>query len=378
LQVHISRLLLIFTACAISARGIEIQFQTSTNEMRDLAPLLKPHLQRTKFPALTAAIIKGTNITAAGAVGLRKAGENEPVTLPDKFHIGSCTKSMTALLAVFLAHEGKIQLTNRVGDLLHDWKIPENVASITLQQLLQNISGIGNDPDPKALERASMNFSVPPPLQRRRFLEEVLQARLAAKPGRKFIYSNVGYALAGAMLERAVGKSWEDLMRDEILEPIELDSAGFGPPSISGAVDQPWGHEWNDQKPSAVPPSDNPVAIAPGGAVHLAILDCARYAAFHLAVAQGKIDSLKPYRGVLYSPPKDSPYALGWMIEDRLWAGGNALTHAGSNTMFSTVIWIAPEKNFACVISTNVGDREDYVTKQCDAIVADLVEKFVR
>jgi CubicO group peptidase (beta-lactamase class C family) len=370
--------LAILLSAILSLSAAHLDFQVSTNAMVDLSPLLGSHLERTKFPALAAAVVHGTNVLAAAAVGLRKAGEAIPVTLHDRFHIGSCTKSMTALLAVLLEKDGKIQLTNTIGEVLKDWKIPKETAALTLVDLLQNRSGIGNEPDDKLWRRAFFNPSGSPREQRRRFLVEILQAPLSAAPGSKFIYSNLGYAVAGAMLETAVDGTWEELMQKKIFDSLKLLSAGFGPPGLNGGLDQPWGHNWKDGVVEPAIPSDNPAAIAPAGAVHLGILDCARYAAFHLAVAQGKVGSLKAYRHTLYSAPKDSTYAFGWNTVAREWAGGKALTHAGSNTMFYTVIWIAPEKDFACVVATNIGDREDHVAAQCDILVAELIEKFLR
>jgi CubicO group peptidase (beta-lactamase class C family) len=342
----------------------------------DLAPLLRSHLEKTRFPAFAAVVVRGTNIVAAGATGVRKAGSSEKVTIEDKFHIGSCTKSITALLAVFMDREGTIRLTNRVGETLRDWKIPERAAEISLQQLLQNRSGLAGKPDEKLWRRAFLDLGEGP-AQRRRFLEGFLGAPLAAEAGTKYVYSNQGFSLAGAMLETAAKKSWEDLVRERIFKKLSLKSAGFGPPSISDEVDQPWGHVWENGKATAKEPSDNPRAIAPAGAVHMSILDCARYAAFHLAVARGEIAELLDYRDKLYEPPTGGNYALGWTVDKRPWAKGKVITHAGSNTMFYTVIWIAPERNFACVVSTNIADRENEVAKACDEIVGDLIKNYV-
>jgi CubicO group peptidase (beta-lactamase class C family) len=208
-------------------------------------------------------------------------------------------------------------------------------------------------------------------------LIEALQESSAATPGTKFIYSNTGYALAGAMIETSAGETWEELVRKRIFEPLDLRSAGFGPPTRDENIDQPWGHSWIDNRAQAVPPTDNPLAIAPGGGVHMSILDLARYAAFHLAAAQGKVASLRPFQTALYEPPENSAYALGWKVEKHDWAGGNALTHAGSNTYFFAVIWIAPARDFACVVATNIGDHGNIVAMKCDLVVADLIKQFI-
>ena len=72
-------------------------------------PILQSYLQRYDLPALAAAVIKNGEIIASGAVGTRRAGTNSPVTIDDRFHIGSDTKAMTALIAAMLVEGGKIR-----------------------------------------------------------------------------------------------------------------------------------------------------------------------------------------------------------------------------------------------------------------------------
>jgi CubicO group peptidase (beta-lactamase class C family) len=60
-------------------------------------------------------------------------------------------------------------------------------------------------------------------------------------------------------------------------------------------------------------------------------------------------------------------------VTQRLWGGGKVLTHTGSNTMFYTVIWIAPEKDFAVVVSTNIGGSR--AEKGTDAAAWALIQQ---
>jgi CubicO group peptidase (beta-lactamase class C family) len=347
----------------------------STNEVRDISNWLTNFQGRMKLPAVAIAMVKEDRVFAAGAIGVRKWGEIANVTINDKFHIGSCTKSFTALLAVM--KRDRLGLDAAVKEVFPDWDLPMDGETITLRLLLQNRSGIGNSPDPKLWESAFLVVGSPEK-QREKFLREVLKAPLEAEPETKYIYSNLGFALAGAMLEQKIGRPWEQMIREEIFGPMKLDSAGFGPPSPEAALDQPWGHQYDDEgSPSPVPPGDNPIAIAPAGLIHMSIIDLAKYAAFHLAAARGEIPELRNQREVLYSAPEGSDYAFGWLVKKRTWAGGKALTHSGSNTMFFSVIWIAPEKNFAIVVSTNIGERDGSVVfGKCDEIVAALISEF--
>jgi CubicO group peptidase (beta-lactamase class C family) len=346
----------------------------STNGLRDFSPFLSPFQTRLELPALAAAVVRGKNVVAAGAVGERKAGSGIKVGLNDVFHIGSCTKSITALLAVELAANGEIELGIRVGEVFPSWKLDEEKRAITLEELLQNRSGISGTPPPELWARA-FSLQGSPLEQRREFLRGVLAADLAAPPRAKYIYSNQGFALAGAMIEQRVGQPWEDLVRKRIFLPLGLASAGFGPPSTKDKVDNPWGHQRVGGKVTPIAPTDNPVAIAPAGLVHMSVLDIAQYAAFQRDVYNGGVAFLRNYRERMYRPPEGSDYAYGWIVQKRYWAGGTVLTHAGSNTMFYTVIWIAPVKGDVYVVTTNIGDQNGNETgEKCDQVVAALIK----
>ncbi|HTG44131.1 MAG TPA: serine hydrolase domain-containing protein, partial [Verrucomicrobiae bacterium] len=298
--------------------------------------------------------------------------------LDDKFHIGSCTKSMTALLAVLLARDGTLSLETRPAAVFPTWDFTTEQRQITLDLLLQHRSGIGNEPEPGLWRRAFSSLPGSPREQRQEFLRGILAQPLAAKPGTKYIYSNLGYTLAGAVLEQSTGVSWEELIQNRIFEPLGLTTAGFGPPDKSKGANQPSGHQFIGGQLTPLPGLDNPAAIAPAGAVHMSILDLARYAAFHLAVFNEQVPELKSFRSRLYTPPEGSDYAYGWIAQKRSWADGAVLTHAGSNTMFFTVIWIAPAKDYCFIVTTNAGDREGSATaEKCDQVIAALIKEFL-
>lgn len=346
-----------------------------TNQMTDLAPFLKPFLEKTKFPAIAAAVVQSNNIAAAGVVGIRKFGEETPAELTDKFHLGSCTKSMTALLAVMLAEQGKISLDATPRKIL-GWEVPEDKSGITLELLLQNRGGFPTQAPPDLWQKAWSVYKGSPTEIRTQFLRELLKKPLAATPGEKEIYSNQGFALAGAMLEKAAGKPWEELIREYVFKPLGLKSAGFGSPVEEGHIDQPWGHQRRAGEIKVMNAVDNPVAIAPAGAVHCSILDFARYAAFHMALARGEVPQLASWKDELYTPPAWSDYALGWMVVDRSWAQGKAMTHAGSNTAYIALVWIAPARNTAFVVAANAGDSA--APGDADKVIAALIQKFLR
>ena len=95
--------LFLLTAAA-RAEGFTWQ-PPKTNSMEDISGMLDEMRGKLDVPALAAAVVHKEQILGAGAVGVRKFGELQKVTLEDKFHIGSITKSMTALIAVLFEQE---------------------------------------------------------------------------------------------------------------------------------------------------------------------------------------------------------------------------------------------------------------------------------
>jgi CubicO group peptidase (beta-lactamase class C family) len=194
-----------------------------------------------------------------------------------------------------------------------------------------------------------------------------------ATPGSKYIYSNAGYAIAGHMAEKATGKSWEALMREKIFRPLGMTSAGFGAPGARAKNDQPRGHKADGTPVEPGPGADNPVAIGPAGIVHCSIGDWAKFAAANLPSAKTKLvkpETLKK----LHTPAAGQPkYAMGWIIaEGQPWAGGPALAHDGSNTMWYAVAWLAPAKDLAFVVACNQANA-----KACnDAVLALIADQL--
>ncbi|MGE0224042.1 MAG: serine hydrolase domain-containing protein [Acetobacteraceae bacterium] len=346
-----------------------------------LEETLRPYLNRHDLPALAAAIVQGGAIIAAGAVGTRKAGAAIPVTLNDRFHIGSDTKALTALLAASFVEQGALRWDTTVGDVFSDMLegMNEGLRRVTLQQLLSHTSGIPSDNDAfgdlltRSLTQDGLNLNE----LRVWLVREWRTQPLASPPGTRFAYSNMGYTLAGAMLERVSHTSWEELIVQRVFTPLGLRSAGFGPQSSPGRIDAPLPHRTNDDgtlKPMmAGPNADNPAIIGPAGTVHMSVPDFAAWAGWNAGEGRRppylvhRETLRKLHTKVIDAPPKpDSPpgtpspggYALGWGVVSVPWADEPLITHSGSNMMNFAMIWLRPSRDFAMVLTTNVGGNK--------------------
>jgi CubicO group peptidase (beta-lactamase class C family) len=119
------------------------------SQSHDISPYLSDIRATYDLPALAAAVVQDGTVIAAAAVGTRVYGGTTPVTLQDRFHLGSNAKSMTATLAGMMVEEGQLRWTSTVGEVLGD-DIPgmsDTLSAATLEQLLSHSSGIPTDDD---------------------------------------------------------------------------------------------------------------------------------------------------------------------------------------------------------------------------------------
>ena len=314
-------------------------------------------------------------------VGVRKFGVNEPATLNDKWHQGSLTKSMTATLAGLFVDEGLVTWTSRIVDVFPEYagKMHADWKEVTLEQLLSHRSGAPGDLKAGGIWDRLWNHPGTPREQRLFLLQAVTAVAPKSKPGTAYEYANAGYALAGAMLEKIANKPWEEVITEKLFVPLGMTSAGFGVPATPRYINQPWGHTFEKGAPVPVAPgieADNPPGIGPGGTVHCSLRDMARYAAFHLAGDRGECQFLRPATfQKLHGDVANQGYALGWEVTKRDWGGGKVLHHTGSNTQWFSNIWLAPIRNFAVVVLTNIGG--DSAFQATDAVAAKMIQQFL-
>lgn len=345
--------------------------EPKTRQPQDLSVLLTPILEKHKLHGLAAALVSTEGLQSIGAAGLRAAGHDESITPQDQFHLGSCTKAMTATLIAILVEEGKLSWETTLPEALPQLKdsIHEKYKDITIADLLTQRSGVPADMQREGLLMRLWSSEAPLIEQR----EDCTKTVLSWGPdhdAKTFVYSNTNFIIAGHIAEVATGKSWEDLIREKLFEPLGMTSAGFGAPGNEGKIDQPQGHTPDGKAAGVGKQADNPAALGPAGTVHASLEDWGKFISLHLrgAVAAKKNEGVtignvtirsetfrklqEPVRG------GGAEYAMGWGVAERPWAKGpdgasKVLTHSGSNTMWFCVVWAAPDAGFAMLAATN-------------------------
>jgi len=269
---------------------------------RDLSPdevgdLVARTREKFDLPALHVALINLDDAPQQTIQGTRVAGRDNPATVGDFFHIGSCSKSVLAVLAGQLIEAGQLTWDTKFFAVLPELAAGSNpeFADITMTDLFRGIAGILRfdssadafpDIDP-ATPDAHLEFA--------RFLVAQPAASRRVKSGSfKPLHSNASFTMIAAMLERLSGDSWATLIRRTLADDLKL-SVHIGWPNDLGA-DQPWGHHGSGDKVEQCQPGHEyrlHDLIAPAGNLSLSADSFARYTQFHLRGLCGRSDYLE-------------------------------------------------------------------------------------
>jgi CubicO group peptidase (beta-lactamase class C family) len=338
-------------ACAVAVLA---RAQVATPVGGTLEARLSALRESARLPAVAGAVFTSAQIVEQGAVGVRRLGADAVVTSSDRWHIGSITKSFTATLVARFVERGDLKWTQTLGELAGAERA-RAYASVTIEHLLSHRAGLPANLTP-AMMFTLRESGAPVMAQRQQAMETLLATTPASVPGERYLYSNAGYILMGALLEARVGRTWEDIVQAEILSRIALSSAGFGPPGVAGALEQPRGHRrQTDGSLLPVEPGvfgDNPAVLGPAGRLHMTIADLARWGQEHLRGERGGdgIVNAGTFQR-LHRPPAGADYALGWVV--RTIGGRRAIWHNGSNTLWYAAVAFDPVADRGVAIATN-------------------------
>jgi CubicO group peptidase (beta-lactamase class C family) len=328
--------------------------------LRELAEILA---KQSGSPAMSIAVIRGGKKEST-AVGKRKAGEAAAVGTDEPWHIGSIGKPICSTVIGRLIEQGKLRWNQTLGQALKGIPMQPGYAAATLEQVMQHRAGIPQDMDfrrDRVLQ--IVGNAKTPTAMRANYARDILGRKLIGKPGERFAYSNAGYALLGYIAERVTGKSYEQLVRELIFQPLKLKNSYTGIDRLPAA--RPSGHinRAGELTPANMTgPLEFLVAPA-GGGLSMSTADLAAFGNEHLKGLRGKNGLLKAatvarlHRGL---PEGDGSllYACGWGIE----ATPGVETfhgHNGSNGTFRAQLAIFPKANLIVAAMINCGGEQE-------------------
>jgi CubicO group peptidase (beta-lactamase class C family) len=338
----LSKIVAALVPLALAASGAAAQTDT------ELGEILVAAMQGTKTPAMGAVIFQDGKIASSAVTGIRRNDQGAGVALGDSWIIGSTGKPQTVAMIARLVDRGTLSWDAPLASMLPalaDQMRPE-YRTVTLVQLLSHHAGLPENVDDPKFVQSFFTDKRPLAAQRLAYITRALRDAPVYAPGSDFGYSNTGFLIAAVIAERATGKSYETLMRQEIFKPLGMTSAGFG----ATPKGQPSGHDGG--KP--VGPSNSDM-FAPAGNLHMSLGDWSAFSIDQLAGSKGKGRLLSPasYRLMQTAQP-NGPTGLDWGIQPSI-AGrqGPVLVHGGSDGNWFAYVILFPGSGNGVVLVDN-------------------------
>ncbi|MGH1452101.1 MAG: serine hydrolase domain-containing protein [Paracoccaceae bacterium] len=302
--------------------------------------------------ALAAGYVVGQTAPLIHVAGRTRSDGGGAVAADAPWHIGSITKSFTATLVMQMHEAGQIdidvpigaQFPELSGQMHRDWQ------GLTFVDLLGHTAGLPADTDWDKAELAGQGNAT---AARRTALSALWGKPIQGKQG-QFSYSNLGYVLAGYLIELRARSSWEMLVKQNIAQPLGLHSLGFGPPSGPGVA---FGHRRAGLRQKPVPPTDpgadNPPVMGPAGRIHISVPDLLKWGQAHLnACRNGGIITVASCQRMQHAGT--GGMGLGWGVQNSK-SGLHMVLHDGSNTRWYAFLVLVPERDAVLVVVQNDG-----------------------
>lgn len=339
----------------------------------DVSALAEELRRRLGRPAVALALARADGRIDAAAVGQRKAGETDPARRSDLFHVGACTRSVTALLVASLVDEGLLSwddtIAERLGD---DFEVHPAYRDVTLAEAARHRAGLAGHVETiaEAIDRFA-GLPGTPTEQRAAYLREVLAAPPEAERG-SMHESNAGYCLLGHVCERILGAPYEQIVRQRVLERAGIETSTFGWPAGPDRPSGVWGHVPGRD---GLKPFDAEkrlgAFLAPAGDLALRVDDLARLALEHVTGPAGSSRIASAGRFTeLHSRRPEDPYGAGVRWSDR----GDVASwgDTGSTSAYWATFRAWPELGLAAAVAVNgpvdgIGERA--VVAAFDALV---------
>ena len=343
---------------------------------RRLAALAEAH----RVPGASLGILRrrpdGSEELVEAAYGVLNKRTGVPVTTDSVFQIGSMTKVWTATVVLQLVDEGKLDLDAPIVEVLPELRLsdPDVTKRVTMRHLLTHTSGIDGDVftdtgrGDDCLEK---------------YVAQLDEAGQNHPLGATWSYCNSGFSLAGRVIEKLTGTTWDAAMRERIFTPLGMTHAVTLPEEAllhRAAV----GHvAEGDAEPEPAPVWCLPRSLGPAGLVTASAADALAFARMHLAgglAPDGSRVLSEASAAAMADKQADLPdkytlgdsWGLGWIRMG--WDGRRLIGHDGNTIGQAAFLRVLPDEGLAVVLLTNGGNTRDLYEDLYREIFAELAD----
>ncbi|MDA1049156.1 MAG: serine hydrolase [Planctomycetota bacterium] len=316
---------------------------------------IKEILDDTGIPSISIALLKDDRVVWAEAFGYSNMKLKVPASRHTIYGTGSCFKPVTARAIMQLADKGQLKLDDPINDYLGDHAVADMSATgkpVTVRHLLSHYSGL------KAPHEALTGSSRSEPVWGRKLsasLEEMASELTAAEvPGTKYQYSNYGYSLAGLLIEKVSGQSYEQYIVDNIFKPVGVTIAG--PVNPTPEMVEELALPYRLENHVAIPERQYRLDVLPAGDIYMSVPAMSEILLVHLNAGKHNGMTVLSETAIqeMRQPQFGGKDGLDFGI--RTFDGETLIMHGGGVQGFTTKFILGVESKVGVYIASNASD----------------------
>ena len=349
--------------------------ERARRNLEKLDEIVEPILRAARVPGAAIAVVSEGQTICARGYGYCEVEHRSRVTPTTRYPIASTSKAFNATLLGMLVDDGQLAWDAPVQDYLPGFQLKDPLISglVTTRDLVTMRTG---------LPRHDFVWTRSP-ITRSELVSSLRHLALCAGFRERFQYNNLTVTAAGHVAEVITGKSWESLIQERILAPLEMTDTGFSFPTVNHVT---CSYHENRLRELVLNRRFDTQVIAPaGGSIYSNVLDMARWIGFNLT--HGRVQRRPliqpqtlaelhspqiPARSDPSSPSPNACYALGWFVDT--YRGGTRIGHGGYIHDVGTDISLHPDDGIGIVAFVNFGSVG--LTRILTQHVFDLIKGF--
>lgn len=321
-----------------------------TAEAKKINSYLNEIIEKQKIPGLALAVTRNDSVVYTGAFGFRNIETQEPMKLNYVFHWASVAKTFVATAIMQLVEKGKIDLDEKLITYLPYFKQQdENYKNITIKQMLNHTSGIGNVEDYE-WDKPQNDDEAP-----KRYVKGLENDKMLFEPGKDWAYSNTAFNTLGVVISEVSGMSFETYIKENIFKPLEMKHSSFIYPEIPESL-RVKGHIADTiTTVSEIYPYNK--IHAPSSTLNSNVIDMTHYAMANLN--RGKYKNTQILSDSSYdllwtnsvNMERKPRIGMSWFLSE--FKGMKIVFHRGADVGFRSFLILVPEKNISVMFTYN-------------------------
>lgn len=356
-----------------AARVIKPRTEQTALATSDLDREINYALEMFHVPGAAVGIIADGKVILSKGYGYRDLDRALPVTDETLFPIASVTKAFTAFMLGQLVDEGKMSWDDPVIQYIPELKLLNQQVNqeATLRDLVAHRTGLG---------RHDFMWLLSDELSRDEMIEKIGHLDFAAPFRQEFQYNNLTYTLAGIVVERVTGQTWEDAVSSRVFAPLNMNQTNTSIAEMQNSDNYSLPYAEIEGSVKQVPYL-SPYSIAPAAGINSNVADVLKWMQLQLSDGQGLIqkNTLDETHHAQIRVPDSNPmdevdikgYGLGWFVGK--YRGFDYVEHGGSFDGFISQVALLPQRKIGVVILTNSSSDGVFLSTALANVIIDKI-----